>query len=117
MVRRLALALSAALLLAPAAPAFAQDQPATPMDLAAQRVREYLATVPNMPKDILVIPAAGDVPWPGAVPADNVRAEVWLVVSRDDQRGKPLMMFAVKPQTGEVYAMFMVNLQKTTRYR
>lgn len=118
-MKRLALALAA--LLACAAPAAAQEwvspPPASQMDVAATRVRAYLATVPNMPKDILVIPAAGDIMWPGSAPGDNTRAEVWVVVPKGDPDAKPLMMFAVKPSTGEVYALFLHNVQRNPRYK
>lgn len=111
-----------ALSLAFAGPAAAQQwttpTPATaPLDAAAGRVRQYLATVPNMPRDILVIPAAGDIAWPGSAPGDNVRAEVWLVVPANDPKARPLMMFAVRPSSGEVYGMFLTNLQKQPRYK
>ena len=113
--------LALALLCAVAQPAAAQHwmspPPLTQMDLAANRVRTYLASVPNMPKDILVIPAAGDVLWPGSAPGDNVRAEVWLVVPKNDPAARPLMMFAVRPGTGEVFAMFLHNMQKNPKYK
>ena len=116
---RLILAFALALAIAP--PAAAQDwmspPPVSQMDLAAERVRTYLATVPNMPKDILVIPAAGDVLWPGSAPGDNVKAEVWVVVPKNDPSAKPLMMFAVRPSTGEVFAMFLHNVQRNPRYK
>ena len=94
-----------------------EPSPTTQMDKAAVTVRTYLASVPNMPRDILVIPAAGDIAWPGSAPGDNVRAEVWLVVPRDNPKAKPLMMFAVRPGTGEVFGLFLTNLQKTPTYR
>jgi hypothetical protein len=110
-----------AVVLGLAAPAAAQDWMSPPphslMDVAADRVRTYLASVPNMPKDILVIPAAGDIAWPGVAPADNIRAEVWLVVPKGKPDARPLMMFAVRPATGEVYALFISSLQKNPRYR
>lgn len=112
---------SLALVLTMAAPAAAQQwvepQPTTQMDKAAVAVRTYLATVPNMPRDILVIPAAGDIAWPGSAPSENVRAEVWLVVPRDNPKARPLMMFAIRPGTGEVYAMFLTSLQKSPTYK
>jgi hypothetical protein len=95
------------------------DQPAPPSQLeaAAVRVKDYLATVPGLPADILVLPAAGDVLWPGSPPAANVRAEIWVVVPRDKPEAAPLMMFAVRPATGEIYAMFLSNVQAHPRYR
>lgn len=116
---RIVLALAA--LVGLAAPAQAQEwmspPPTSQMDRAAERVRTYLASVPNMPKDILVIPAAGDVLWPGASPGENIRAEIWVVVPKTDPEAKPLMMFAVRPSTGEVFAMFLHNVQKNPRYK
>lgn len=113
--------LALAVLLALATPANAQEwmspPPTSQMDRAAERVRTYLASVPNMPKDILVIPAAGDVLWPGSSPGENVKAEIWVVVPRNDPEAKPLMMFAVRPSTGEVYAMFLHNVQRNPKYR
>lgn len=113
--------LALALLCALAAPASAQEwmspPPTSQMDVAAERVRAYLATVPNLPRDILVIPAAGDAPWPGAAPGDNIRAEIWIVVPKNDPEAKPLLMFAVRPATGEVYAMFLHNMQRHPRYK
>ncbi len=116
---RIIIALS--LLVGLAGPAHAQEwmspPPTSQMDRAAARVRTYLATVPNMPKDILVIPAAGDVLWPGTSPGENVKAEIWVVVPRNDPEAKPLMMFAVRPSTGEAYAMFLHNMQKNPKYK
>jgi hypothetical protein len=112
---------SLVILLAFNAPAQAQQWVETPptslMEKAAVAVRIYLASVPNLPPDILVIPAAGDISWPGSAPGDNVRAEVWMVVPRDNPKARPLMMFAVRPGTGEVYGMFLTNLQKTPTYK
>lgn len=117
-MRRSILAL--ALVCAFTSPASAQEwmspPPVSQMDVAAQRVRAYLATVPNMPRDILVIPAAGDVLWPGSAPGDNVKAEVWVVVPKNDPNAKPIMMFAVRPSTGEVFAMFLQNMQRNPNY-
>ncbi|MEB3328482.1 MAG: hypothetical protein VKQ33_04555 [Candidatus Sericytochromatia bacterium] len=106
-------------LAAPPAQAQAWDRPAAPslMEAAALRVKDYLATVPGLPPDLLVVPAAGDVLWPGSPPAANVRAEIWVVVPRNKPEATPLMMFAVRPATGEVYAMFLSNVQAHPRYR
>jgi hypothetical protein len=87
------------------------------MEQAAQRVHTYLSSIPGLPKNLLVVPAAGEVIWPGLPANNNARAEVWLVVSRDDPAARPLMMFAVRPTTGEVYAMFLVDTQKNPVYR
>ncbi|MEB3283923.1 MAG: hypothetical protein VKN33_01370 [Candidatus Sericytochromatia bacterium] len=87
------------------------------LEEAAVRVQTYLSSVPGLPKNLLVIPAAGEVAWPGLPVNANIRAEVWVVVSRDDPAAKPLMMFAVRPATGEVHAMFLVDLEKHSTYR
>ncbi|MEB3196156.1 MAG: hypothetical protein VKP62_03035 [Candidatus Sericytochromatia bacterium] len=88
-----------------------------PMEQAATRVQGYLQSVPGLPKNILVVPATGEVLWPGSPPSANERAEVWVVVPRDKPDAKPLMMFAVRPATGEVYAMFLSDLKTHPRYR
>lgn len=87
------------------------------MEQAAERVQTYLSSVPGLPKNLLVVPAAGEVIWPGLPANSNIRAEVWVVVSRDDPAARPLMMFAVRPATGEVYAMYLVDLEKHPTYR
>ncbi|MEB3221207.1 MAG: hypothetical protein VKS61_03925 [Candidatus Sericytochromatia bacterium] len=118
-MRATCLALIALALAAPSARAEAWDQPPQPsrLEAAALRVRDYLATVPGLPADLVVLPAAGEILWPGSPPTANVRAEVWVVVPRDKPEAAPLMMFAVRPATGDIYALYLSNVQEHPRYR
>jgi hypothetical protein len=84
-----------------------------PIEVAQQRVRKYLDSVPGMPKDVVVVPATGLVPWPTEHLEKDVRAEVWCVVPRvKNDVGSPIMMFAVRTDTGEVFALYLRDLQK-----
>jgi hypothetical protein len=90
----------------------------TAIEAAQHRVRVYLDSVPNMPKDVVVVPATGLVPWPTETLDQDVRAEVWSVLPRTAKGlGAPLMMFAVRTDTGEVFALYLRNLQKEPVYR
>jgi hypothetical protein len=85
----------------------------TPIEIAQLRVRTYLSTVPGVPKDVIVVPATGLVPWPPAPLEKDIRAEVWSVVPRVGTGvGAPILMFAVRTDTGEVFALFVRDLQK-----
>jgi hypothetical protein len=89
-----------------------------PVEVAQQRVRRYLASVPGMPPDVVVVPATGLVPWPTEVLEKDVRAEVWCVVPRvGNGVGPPIMMFAVRTDTGEVFALYLRDLQKEPVFR
>ncbi|HEY9724731.1 MAG TPA: hypothetical protein V6D47_22200 [Oscillatoriaceae cyanobacterium] len=118
-MRRFAL-LSAALLLLTAAPALALDTafkaPVKGFPLAQQRVSAYLRTIPNLPKHVQVLPATGEVLYPGAAPGKNITAEVWTVIDADDPKAPPLLMFAVRPDTGDVTALFFRSLEKQPKY-
>ena len=87
-----------------------------PIDVAQRRIRAYLATIPGMRPDVVVVPATGAVPWPLSPIGADVHAEIWTVVPRvanaADGVGAPLMMFAVRTDTGEVFALFMRDMQK-----
>jgi hypothetical protein len=39
------------------------------------------------------------------------------VVPQNDPKAHPLMMFAVRPDTGEVMAMYFQSLEKHPRYK
>lgn len=89
-----------------------------PIDAAQQKVRKYIHSIPGMKEDVVVVPASGLVPWPLAPVDKGIRAEVWTVVPREGNKtGNPIMMFAVRTDTGEVYAMFLRDLQKEPTFR
>jgi hypothetical protein len=89
-----------------------------PVEVAQQRVRRYLASVPGMPPDVVVLPASGLVPWPLEHVDKDIRAEVWTVVPRvGNGVGPPIMMFAVRTDTGEVFALYLRDLQKEPTFR
>jgi hypothetical protein len=114
---------TACLLVAFARPASAEvvdkalKTPILSYDDAQQRVLVFLKTVPGLPKSINVLPATGEILWPGSSPSDNIKAEVWTVVPQNDPKAHPLMMFAVRPDTGEVMAMYFQSLEKHPRYK
>lgn len=118
-LRRLAFA-SAVLVLLAASPALAIDPalkvPVKGFALAQRRVAAYLKTIPHLPPHVQVLPATGEVLWPGTAPQDNVRAEVWTVIDADDPKAPPLLMFAVRPITGEVTALFFRSLDTQPTY-
>jgi hypothetical protein len=90
----------------------------TPIEVAQLRVRSYLSTVPGVPKDVIVVPATGLVPWPLAPLEKDIRAEVWTVVPRVGEGvGPPILMFAVRTDTGEVFAMFVRDIQKEPTFQ
>jgi hypothetical protein len=89
-----------------------------PVEVAQLRVRKYLASVPGMPQDVVVLPASGLVPWPLEHVDKDIRAEVWTVVPRVGKDvGPPIMMFAVRTDTGEVFALYLRDLQKEPTFR
>lgn len=89
-----------------------------PVEVAQDRVRAYLDSIPNMPKDVVVVPATGLVPWPPQPLDADIRAEVWTVVpKRANGVGLPIMMFAIRTDTGEVFALYMRDLQKEPTFR
>jgi hypothetical protein len=106
------------LLMAPPAWADFERQPSAPtpkpnvlkLDVAERSVHAFLKTVPNLPADVLVVPATGIIPWPGVKVSEGVRAEVWSAVAGNDPYAKPFMMFAVRPDTGEVFVMYLRKL-------
>ena len=110
----------AALLVGAIAPAALADAPPSarpmPLELAQKRVADFLKTVPNL-GDVVVVPGTGEVPWPESSQEQAVHAEVWTVVPARKTDGHPLMMFAVRPDTGEVYVMYLRSLQTSPSYR
>lgn len=87
------------------------------VELAEQRIHAFLKTLPNMPADVLVMPATGIVPWPGSRVNEDVKAEVWTAVAGNDPSARPFVMFAVRPDTGEVYVLYIRKLEVPTASR
>ena len=87
----------------------------TPVQEAQVRIRNYVASIPQYKGlNVIVVPGTGSIPWPLAPMDQDVHAEVWSLVLRDEtgKVGNPLMFFAVRTDNGEVCAMFVRNLQK-----
>lgn len=84
------------------------------VDEAQHQVQLFLKTLPNLPADVLVLPGSGTVPWPGVRVSENVKAEVWTAVAGSDPTARPFVMFAVRPDTGEVYVMYLRKLEPPT---
>ena len=83
---------------------------------ARNAVHAYLKSVPGLPPNLQVVPATGAIPWPAAHLKENIVAEVWTVVTNDGEAPRVLMMFAVRPDTGEVYALYLRSLQEHPTY-
>lgn len=100
-----------------ASPAWAMTVSPTPketilkLDVAERRIQAFLKTLKNLPPDVLVMPATGIVPWPGVKVSEHVRAEVWTAVAGNDPGARPFVMFAVRPDTGEVYVLYLRQLE------
>ena len=115
------------MLLLSSAPASADDSPfandpplatpkpgqVSPVVIAQQRIKRYLSTLPNMTQDVVVVPAVGIMPWPLEAIEKDIKAEVWAVCPKQGNGvGLPVMMFAVRVDTGDVIALYMRNVPK-----